>query len=188
MAIAFYTLLVMVEVVASDCFSKVCCQLSRHQRSIYLDTFISFEAIESEVKVFSQSVSILIVYHPPPSSGNNLSTELFMNEFSSLLESYITKTGSLVIAGDFNFHIDDTTDTAVAHFLSLLESFDLQQHVRSYTHRAGHTLDLLIARDVEYILNGISVDDSSEISDHYTVLIFVLLSLIGKGSVFVGEN
>ena len=58
-----------------------------------------------------------------------------MNEFSSLLESYITKTGSLVIAGDFNFHVDDTTDTAAANFLSLLESFDLQQHVRSCTSR-----------------------------------------------------
>ena len=92
-----------------------------------------------------------------------------MNEFSSLLESYITKTGSLVIAGDFNFHIDDTTDTAAANFLSLLESFDLQQHVRCCTHRAGHTLDLVITRDAEYILNGISVDDSSVISDHYTV-------------------
>ena len=30
----------------------------------------------------------------------------------------------LLIAGDFNFHIDDTTDTAVANFLNLLESFD----------------------------------------------------------------
>ena len=39
---------------------------------VYLDTFISFEAIESEVKIFLQSVSILIVYRPPPSSGNNL--------------------------------------------------------------------------------------------------------------------
>ena len=136
---------------------------------VYLDTFISFEAIESEVKVFSQSVSFLIVYRPPTSSGNNLSTELSMNEFSSLLESYITKTGSLVIAGNFNFHIDDTTDTVAANFLSLLESFDLQQHVRSCTHRAGHTLDLVITSDAEYILNAISVDDSSETSDHYTV-------------------
>ena len=110
---------------------------------VYLDTFISFEAIECEVKVFSQSVSILSVYRPPPSSGNNLSTKLFMNEFSSLLESYITKSGSLVLAGHFNFHVDDTTDTTAANFLSLLESFDLQQHVRSCTHRAGHTLDLV---------------------------------------------
>ena len=51
--------------------------------------------------------------------------------------------------------------TAAANFLSLLGSFDLQQHVRSCTHRAGHTLDLVITRDAEYILNAISVDDSS---------------------------
>ena len=93
-----------------------------------------------------------------------------MNEFLSLLESYITKTGSLVIAGNFNFHIDDTTDTVAANFLSLLESFDLQQHVRSCTHRAGHTLDLVITRDAEYILNAISVDKEaylwSEIKSH----------------------
>ena len=107
---------------------------------VYLDTFISFEAIECEVKIFLQSVSILIVYCPPLSSGNNLSTELFMNEFSSLLEFYITKTGSLVITGDFNFHVDDTTDTAAANFLSLLESFDLQQHVRSCTHSLNHPM------------------------------------------------
>ena len=96
--------------------------LVKQTSKVYLDTFISFEAIESEVKVFSQSVSILIVYHPPPSSGNNLSTEIFMNEFSSLLESYITKTGSLVIAGNFNFHIDDTTDTVAANFLRFSSS------------------------------------------------------------------
>ena len=81
------------------------------------------------------------------------------------------------------------TDTAAANFLSLLESVDLQQHVRSCTHRAGHTLGLVITRDAEYILNAISVDDSSEISDHYTVCAdFRLLSPIGKGSVFVVGN
>ena len=149
MAIAFYTLLVMEGVVASDCFSKLRCQLSRHQRSIWTP---SFPLKPSKVKLrFFRNLfpSLLsIVLHRPLA-------ELFMNEFSSLLESYITKIGSLVIAGDFNFHIDDTTDTAAANFLSLLESFDLQQHVRSCTHRAGHTLDLVITRDDEYILNAL---------------------------------
>ena len=52
----------------------------------------------------------------------------------------------------------------------LLESFvDLRQHVHSYTHRAGHTLDLVISRSAESILNVTSVDDSSIIWDHYTV-------------------
>jgi len=129
----------------------------------YLDTIISFEAMEVEVEVNFQIVSILIVYRPPPSSANNLSTSLFMNEFSALLESYIIKTGSLLIAGD------DTSDAVAANFLGLLESFDLQQHVHSYTHRSGHTLDLVISRSAESILNVPSVDDSSIISDHYTV-------------------
>ena len=135
----------------------------------YLDTITSFEAMEVEVEVSSQIVSILIVHRPPPSSANNPSTSLFMNEFSSLLESYIIKTGSLLIAGDFNFHVDDTSDAVAANFLGLLESFDVRQHVHSYTHRAGHTLDLVISHSAESILNVTSVDDSSIISDHYTV-------------------
>ena len=135
----------------------------------YLDTIISFEAMEVEVEVNSQIVSILIVYRPPPSSANKISTSLFMYEFSALLESYIIKTGSLLIAGDFNFHVDDTSDAVAANFLGLLESFDLRQHVHRYTHPAGHTLDLAISRSAESILNVTSVDDSSIISDHYTV-------------------
>ena len=114
----------------------------------YLDTIISFEAMEVEVEVNFQIVSILIVYRPPPSSANNLSTSLFMNEFSALLESYIIKTGSLLIAGD---HVDDTSYAVAANFLGFLESFDLRQHVHSYTHRAGHTLDLVISRTAESI-------------------------------------
>lgn len=78
----------------------------------YLDTIISFEAMAVEVEVHFQIVSILIVYRPPPSSANKLSTILFMNEFSALLESYIIKTGSLLIAGD---HVDDTSDAVAAN-------------------------------------------------------------------------
>ena len=53
---------------------------------------------------------------PQQSAANNLSTSLFMNEFSSLLESYIM-TGSLLIAVDFNFHFDDTSAAVAANFL-----------------------------------------------------------------------
>ena len=105
---------------------------------------------------------------PQQSAANNLSTSLFMNEFSSLLESYIIKTGSLLIAVGFNFHFDDTSAAVAANFLGLLESFDLRQHIHSYTHRAGHTLDLVISRSAESILNVTPVDDSSIICLLYT--------------------
>ena len=89
----------------------------------YLDTITSFEAMEVEVEVNSQIVSILVVYRPPPSSANNFSTSLFMNEFSSLLESYIINTGSLLIAGDFNFHVNDTSDALIPFYLILLVTY-----------------------------------------------------------------
>ena len=79
-----------------------------------LDTITSFEAMEVKVEVNCQIVFILIVYRPPPSSANNFSTSLFMNEFSSLLESYIIKTGSLLIVGYLTFML-------MIHLMPLLQ-------------------------------------------------------------------
>ena len=46
--------------------------------------------------------------------------------------------------------MDDTADTYAAQFGSLLELFNLKQHVAVPTHRSGHILDLVISRkDVE---------------------------------------
>ena len=65
-----------------------------------------------------------------------------MEELSSLLEQYDIKSGSLLIAGDFNLHIDVST----ANFINLLEAFNLRPRVTQTIHRAGHILDLIITR------------------------------------------
>ena len=121
------------------------------------------------MKVLSRDIYILVIYRPPSSSGIS-SMNIFMEEFSSCLEHYIIKPGSLIIAGDFNFHFDKTSDAATVNFLSLLEAFNLRQHVNQVTHRAGHTLDLIITRnDDDGFLQSVNVHDSS-ISDHFTVM------------------
>ena len=46
--------------------------------------------------------------------------------------------------------MDDTADRYAAQFGSLLELFNLKQHVAVPTHGSGHILDLVISRkDVE---------------------------------------
>ena len=75
----------------------------------------SFEAIGIQMKILSKSVHVLVIYRPPSSSGIN-SMNCFMEEFSSFLEEYVVKSGSLLIAGDFNFHIDDTSDVSAINF------------------------------------------------------------------------
>lgn len=49
-----------------------------------------------------------------------LNVSLFLDEFSSLLERLVTTSCPLIIAGVFNFHLDDERDRAAARFQDLL--------------------------------------------------------------------
>ena len=46
------------------------------------------------------------------------------------------------------------------------------QHVMESTHCAGHTLDLIISRNSENILNSLNIDDVP-ISDHKLIICFL---------------
>ena len=50
----------------------------------------SFEVMSMQISVLSQTLNIIIIYRPP----NNASIELFMEEFTLLLEVYATRHGS----------------------------------------------------------------------------------------------
>lgn len=67
---------------------------------------MSFEVMGMQINTSSQIPNIIVLYRPP----NNASIELFMEEFTSLLEVYATRQGSLIIAGDFNIHVDDKSE------------------------------------------------------------------------------
>ena len=135
----------------------------------YFTNFRSLEAIGIQMKVLSKDVYIVIIYRPPLSSGNN-SMNCFMEEFSSLLEDYVVKSESLLIAGDFNFHIDNSSDVSTTNFIYLLEAFNLRLHATQATHRAGNVLDLIIDRnDDNNFVHSVDVHDPM-ISDHFTLL------------------
>ena len=74
----------------------------------------------------------------------------------------------MLILGDFNFHVDDPSNTYAKKFLETISLFDLIQHVKIQTHTAGHILDLVMSRDDLLIENIIS--DSSINSDHFAIL------------------
>ena len=75
----------------------------------------------------------------------------------------------LLIVGDMNIHVDVPDDADAIKFLDLLECMGLTQHVITLTHRSGHTLDLIITRDLDGLVQTTPISDSF-LSDHCTVL------------------
>ena len=106
----------------------------------------SFEAITVTIKLPNSShLSIFNVYRPPDSSNHSQSFSTFLSEFQAQLSIFATTPHPFLITGDFNIHIDDTTDSHSTSFMSLLSDVNLTQYVSWPTHLHGHTLDLIIA-------------------------------------------
>ncbi len=57
------------------------------------------------------------------------------------------------IEGDFNIHIDNAEIKTTKEIITVLNTFDLIQHVHGSTHNRGHTLDLLISRGLNVLVD-----------------------------------
>ena len=106
----------------------------------------TFEHMEIQLDINNKTVTILLVYRPEPSGPNQYQMSEFYEEFNQLLAHYHTYKNEVIIAGDFNFHMNKPNDKKVFQFNNLLEMFDLKQHISSPTHTGGNTLDLVITR------------------------------------------
>ena len=115
--------------------------------------------------ISNRTIKILAVYRPPYSQTHPVSSSVFFEEFSNLLESIVMCAEVLLISGDFNFHVDDPSDNDAKTFTDLLETFGLLQHVTVPTHLSGHTLDLLISRSSNDI-NVHLIQSTFFVSDH----------------------
>ena len=87
-----------------------------------------------------------------------------------MLEEVVVCLEELLIIGNFHFHMDDTADRYAVQFGSLLELFNLKQHVTVPTYTSGHILDLVISRkDAEALKVNELVVMEQLISDHKAI-------------------
>ena len=129
--------------------------------------YASFEELQCLVHTVP-AVRLAVIYRPPPSKTNGLNYKTLYAEIGNYIEQLVLTPGALVIAGDFNIHVDDHSDKEAADFLSLIESFGLKQHVSGPTHRTGHTLDLVLTRDRDSLAPIVSSQDHC-FPDHFPV-------------------
>ena len=80
----------------------------------------------------------------PHSAEYELSPKLFLEELTSYLEELATYPGNIIIAGDFNLHMDVPDDPIACGFTDVIGYIRLTQNVSESTHKAGQPLNLLI--------------------------------------------
>ena len=130
-------------------------------------SFSSFEHTEHLLKLCTW-IRLIVIYRPPPSSANRLTVAQFLEEFSIFLEYLVLLPADVLIMGDFNFHVDDAMDQDAKEFLTLLDTFNLSQHIVEPTHKYGHTLDLMISKQGASLIKNVNVF-LPWISDHSVV-------------------
>ena len=92
------------------------------------------------------------------------------------MAKYTVTDKNIIITGDLNFHLDNVTNHDTVKFTSVLQSCGMLQHVKGPTHALGHTLDVIITRDMDNIVSNIEVidpglsDGTGKVSkDHFAV-------------------
>lgn len=141
-------------------------------RSVSCGTFSTFEVSVSKVGRANPFYCILI-YRPPGRNAN------FITDFGHFLASII-RFDRVLMVGDFNVHVNDSSDSFAVNFLNVTESFNFTQHVSGPTHAKGNTLDLVFTTGLK--INSICTEELT-VSDHYCVLFNTLFDndvVLGK--------
>ena len=110
-----------------------------------------------------RAVLLLVVYRP----GSQAVTDEFFDELQLVLTSIQSTAHEAVIVGDFNVHVDVSTDSVAQQVNDMLTDNGLCQHVDVATHDRGHTLDLVFTAD-SYELNELTVINPC-VSDQYCI-------------------
>ena len=99
---------------------------------------------------------------------------IFMEEFVSLIESYSSRNGKLLICGDSNYWADDPAHRpCYSEFMELLNINNIENHLLRPTYASDHTLDLVLLPG-DYDVDDLNVlPISSNISDHDMVFFLV---------------
>ena len=128
----------------------------------------SFEFMECSFTLHGAYIHTALIYRVPPSQKNKIPKNLFLEEFSDLMESLSIIGGKLLVVGDFNIPWNKKEHSEMKEFQELLSTFNLMQHVNFVTHNEGNTLDYIISREDDHLVSSVSQGDV--IADHSTVL------------------
>ena len=87
---------------------------------------------------------IIAIYHPLYSINYLVTNAMFIDDITEWLLDQLVQSNNVVVAGDFNIHINKQFENDKAGIMSALESMGLVLHQLQETHKSGNILDLIL--------------------------------------------
>ena len=100
-----------------------------------------FEFMQVSCEYRGTKLTFVIVYRWPGSSAVS-----FCEEFRLYLESLEEVGSEIIIAGDFNFWVDDPENVMAKYFTEMMEIMGYKNWVNKPTSNSGHILDLIFGK------------------------------------------
>ena len=139
----------------------------------HVTRFKTFEVMETLLDTSKGLIRFVNLYRCPYTKKNRFTVAQFLIEFEEYLNDLQTKTGTALLVGDFNIHMEKPEEFYTQKFQKLLDDFGLAQHIIEPTHEDGGTIDLVISPVEEtspVFVNYQEVLDIKTRSDHYMVV------------------
>ncbi len=126
-----------------------------------------FEIMEVLVTTKNKKLRIVTIYRPDSSLSHKYTLSELFDEFNEILGHYLCMKDEIFFCGNYNIHVNKPNDYKARRLQSILDTFDLKQHVKEPTHELGNTLDLILTKNDTSLISH-SVDEM--ISDHCSIL------------------
>ena len=102
-------------------------------------------------------------------SENATTNAMFLDDLTKLLLDKFAQLENIILPGDFNIHIEQTTSPDNIIFNDTMEALGLTQHVTQPMDNKGNILDLVFLElDSKIKITGCRTN--TPLSDHYTII------------------
>ena len=133
-------------------------------RNDIVNTNTDIEHLKLEVTLRNKNSNLLLgIFYQP--NFDNLAKSKWLHKFDDILSYACSRWNkSIVICGDMNFDLSKPDEPIQKHYLSILSSHNLNQHVKKPTRKTA-ILDHIITNSIAKVKN-VNVIPCPEVSDH----------------------
>ena len=111
-------------------------------RHLKLPSFKFMEQMTVQIQGSSVNFVLVIVYR----LGSKAATSVFFDDFANRVERLAVYMAPVVVVGNIKLYLEDQSTLSTVKFQDILDGADLIPHAVGPTHRAGHTLDVVISQ------------------------------------------